>query len=597
MHSPMVGSKVTPWTHIPVPQQAAATRGQADIGAVKISYWDTGGSGEVIVLNHPKCQGSECFAYQQPALAGAGYRVIAWSRRGADRTPRGPDNDLSTAAADLRALLDKLGVERCHLVGVAEGAAVAAHFALENPQRAGALVLSGARLFVDEDDYRAMNERAWLAGTHHAEPHFFEVGSSYRGANGEGLKEWVALGKAAHPDEPFDKQPFGASPITWARLSKLAAPVMLLTGDSDHYSSAAHNRLFAQHLPNRELAVIDEAGTSSYWEQPDAFNGVVLDFLKRRGNGRSESPPRAAKSDLPWIVPLSSRAPMPDIVSGPVKTWNAVPVPAQVPATEGYADTKPVKIWYWDTGGPGEPLVFCHPWSQGSECWKYQQPVFAKAGYRVIALSARGFYKTEKGPQDDVGSSSDDLHQLIELLGIDRFHLVGCAAGGCTTISYALNHPERLYSLTLSGTILLPEEQDYKTFRSNLDAAKPGVKTGVPTDFREVGASYRAGNAEGYAQWQAKQEEAHAMSGWYLTQPWGAVRDFQTFSKMTVPTLLQTGDTDMSAPPSLMRLFMRHFPNCELRVLKEAGHAVYWEQPETFNASIMDFIRRHGAKT
>lgn len=596
MHNPTAASaRVAPWTKIPVPQQVAATRGMADIGVLKLAYWDTGGTGEVIVLNHPKCQGSACFPYQQPAFAGAGYRVIAWSRRGAAETSRGPENDPSTAAADLCALLDHLGVDKCHLLGVAEGAAVAMHFALEQPMRVGCLILSGARLFVDEDDYRAMNQRAWLAGTHHAETHFFEVGSSYRGANGEGLKAWVELGKAAHPDEPFDAQPFGAKPLTWARLSQLAAPVMLVTGDSDHYSSAAHNRLFAQHLRNRELAVIDEAGSSSYWEQPDAFNAVTLDFLKRHRAGRSDPPPSVPRSDVPWIVPLSSRAPLPKIIAGPVRTWDALPVPAQVPATEGYADTKPVKIWYWDTGGPGEPIVFCHPWSQGSECWKYQQPVFAKAGYRVIALSARGFYKTEKGPQDDVGSSSEDLHQLIELLGIDRFHLVGCAAGGCTVISYALNHPERLYSLILSGTILLPDEAEYKQFRSNLDAAKPGVNAGVPTDFREVGASYRAGNAEGYAQWQKHQEEAHAMSGWYLTQPWGAVRNFQTFAKMTVPTLLQTGDTDMSAPPSLMRLFMQHFPNCEMRVLKEAGHALYWEQPQAFNASVMDFVKRHGA--
>lgn len=597
MHSPVVARPhVAPWTHVPVPQQAESTRGFADIGPLKLSYWDTGGTGDVIVLNHPKCQGSECFAYQQPVFAAAGYRVIAWSRRGADKTPRGPQDDPSTAAADLRALLDVLGIEKCHLLGVAEGAAVAAHFALENLARVDCAVLAAARLFVDEDDHRAMNARAWLAGTHRAESHFFEVGSSYRGANSEGLKRWVELGEAAYPDGAFDAQPFGAETLTWTRLAQLTAPVLLLTGDSDHYSSAAHNRSFAQHLRNRELAVIDEAGSSAYWEQPEAFNAAVLDFLQRRGNGRAEPPPATSQSDVPWIVPLSSRAPMPKIVTGPVTTWDVVPVPEQMPVSEGYANTKPVKLWYWDTGGKGEPIVFCHPWSQGADCWQYQQPVFAKAGYRVIALSARGFHNTEIGPKDDPGSSSEDLHQLIELLGIKRFHLVGCAAGGCTTISYAVNHPDRLYSLTLSGTILLPDEAEYKKFRSNLDAAKPGADANVPTDFREVGASYRAGNPEGYAQWQALQEEAHKRSGWYLTQPWGAVRNFETFAKMKVPTLLQTGDTDMSAPPSLLRLFMQHFPNCEIRVLKEAGHALYWEQPKAFNASIMEFIARNSER-
>ncbi len=78
--------------------------------------------------------------------------------------------------------------------------------------------------------------------------------------------------------------------------------------------------------------------------------------------------------------------------------WVAIPVPPQAPAFEGYADIEPVKLWYWDTGGEGEVIVLNHPWSQAAECWKYQQPVFAKAGYRVIAWSRRGAGKTERGP-------------------------------------------------------------------------------------------------------------------------------------------------------------------------------------------------------
>lgn len=584
----------TPWTNIPVPEQAAATSGRIDIGAVECFYWDTGGPGEAVVLNHPNCQGSACWAYQQPVFSAAGYRVIAWSRRGTDTTARGPENDSSAAADDLRALLDRLGIETCHLLGVAEGAAVAMHFALENPSRVRSAIMSNARLFVEEDDYRAMNERACLAENHHAEPHFFELGPSYRGANREGLDEWIARSAAAHPNGAFGKQSLGAKPVTWARVKQLDTPVLLLTGDADHYSTSAHNRLFAQYLPNRELAVIDEAGASAYWEQPDAFNAVVLNFLDRHKAGRMDPPPLAAEPDVPWIVPLTSHAPMPRIVGGSVEVWNEIPVPEQVPAREGYADTKPVKLWFSDTGGSGEAVVFCHPWSQSNECWKYQQPVFAKAGYRVIGWSARGFFKTEKGPQDDVGSSAGDLHQLIDYFGIDRFHLIGCAAGGCTAISYALNHPERLHSLVLSGTILLPDEPAYKEFRGNLDAAPPTINTNIPVDFREVGASYRAGCPERYEEWRALGARAHPV-GWYLTQPWGAERNFKRFSEMPVPTLLQTGDTDMSSPPSLMRLYMQHFPNCELRVLKEAGHASYWEQPEAFNASVLDFVFRHGA--
>jgi len=580
-----------------MPAQWAAREGLADIGSAQLWYWDTGGEGEIIVLNHSATQSAQCWSYQQPALAAGGYRVIGWSRRGAGPSSAGGDG---TAADDLRALLDIVGVESCHLLGVAEGSAVAVHFALEHPERVRSLILSGSRLFLEEEDYRAMNRRAWLPDDHGALPHFYELGPAYRGGNGDGMRTWASLSEQAHPagvsvSQSGGAQPWGRAPLTWRRLLTLDKPVLLLTGDADHYCSASHNRLVAQHLLRRELAVIAEAGNASYWEQPGAFNATVIGFLDRQCGSASEPPPAPIAPQGPWSEPYCSVAFPPPVTGGEVAIWDAVPVPEQVPATEGYAETSPVRIWHWDTGGDGEAIIFCHPWSQSSECWKYQQPFFAERGYRVIGWSQRGFYKSDKGPADDVGSSADDLHQLINYLGVERFHLVGCAAGGCTAAAYAVMHPERLYSVTFSGSILLPDEPEFGAIIGNLAAAPPGVKTNIPVDFREVGASYRAGNPEGYVAWQALETLAHP-DGWYLTQPWGADRNWATFGEVDVPVLLQTGDTDMSGTSTLLRLYTQKFPNCELRVLREAGHAAYWEQPVAFNASLWDFIGRNGRR-
>ena len=128
--------------------------------------------------------------------------------------------------------------------------------------------------------------------------------------------------------------------------------------------------------------------------------------------------------------------------------WIKIPVPEQAPmAFEGYAETEPVKLWYWDTGGDGEVIVLNHPWSQSSECWKYQQPFFAAQGYRVIAWSRRGAYRTEVGPLDNLGTSAGDQKALLDYLGIEKCHMVGCAAGGVTAINFALEYPERLHTL------------------------------------------------------------------------------------------------------------------------------------------------------
>ena len=70
-----------------------------------------------------------------------------------------------------------------------------------------------------------------------------------------------------------------------------------------------------------------------------------------------------------------------------VDPMGPVPIPEQVPAKEGMAALPDTNLGYWDTGGTGEPVVFLHPASGSALIWLYQQPVFAKAGYRVIAYS------------------------------------------------------------------------------------------------------------------------------------------------------------------------------------------------------------------
>jgi len=129
-------------------------------------------------------------------------------------------------------------------------------------------------------------------------------------------------------------------------------------------------------------------------------------------------------------------------------------IPEQVPAKEGMAELPSTRLGYWDTGGAGEPIVLLHPASGSALIWLYQQPVFAKAGYRVIAYSRRNYYNSDVAPADNPGTASEDLQNLIEFFRLDKFHLVSSAAGGSVAADYALSHPERLVSLTVSSNNL-----------------------------------------------------------------------------------------------------------------------------------------------
>jgi hypothetical protein len=105
-----------------------------------------------------------------------------------------------------------------------------------------------------------------------------------------------------------------------------------------------------------------------------------------------------------------------------------VPIPEQVSAKEGIAELPGTRLWHWDTGGNGEPVVFLHPATGSALIWLYQQPTFAKAGYRVIAYSRRNHYNSDLAPDDNPGTGSEDLHNLIEFLGLEKFHAVSSAA-------------------------------------------------------------------------------------------------------------------------------------------------------------------------
>ena len=65
------------------------------------------------------------------------------------------------------------------------------------------------------------------------------------------------------------------------------------------------------------------------------------------------------------------------------------------------------------------------------------------------------------------------------------------------------------------------------------------------------------------------------------------------FEQIRTPALLLTGGADMMAPPALMKILASHIPNAEFLVVPNAGHSVYWEEPELFDGTVLNFIRKH----
>jgi pimeloyl-ACP methyl ester carboxylesterase len=264
-----------------------------------------------------------------------------------------------------------------------------------------------------------------------------------------------------------------------------------------------------------------------------------------------------------------------------------VPIPEQVPAKEGMAELPSTRLGYWDTGGAGEPIVLLHPASGSALIWLYQQPVFARAGYRVIAYSRRNYYNSDLAPADNPGTASEDLENLIEFLRLEKFHLVSSAAGGSVAADYALSHPERLLSLTVSSNNLAAAN-------GYIAEAAAKIRTkewdDLPRWFRELGPSYRAANPAGVQKWIELNHKSETGKG--ARQKLVNVVSPEKLETLRVRTLLMTGAADMFTSPSIMRMIARHVPDNEVVIAPECGHSIYWEQPEFFNRAVLGFIGR-----
>ena len=69
--------------------------------------------------------------------------------------------------------------------------------------------------------------------------------------------------------------------MTYARLETMQVPVLDIAGEADLLSPPALMRLLVAHLPGSQFVTIPEAGHAAFWEQPERWNRLVLDFLDR----------------------------------------------------------------------------------------------------------------------------------------------------------------------------------------------------------------------------------------------------------------------------------------------------------------------------
>jgi pimeloyl-ACP methyl ester carboxylesterase len=256
---------------------------------------------------------------------------------------------------------------------------------------------------------------------------------------------------------------------------------------------------------------------------------------------------------------------------------------------DGYVEVGGARLYYVDTGGSGQPVVFLHAATGSTDAWENQVRAVVGAGYRFIAFDRRGWGKTVVEPGGPVGTAPDDLLALVDKLGIDKFHLVATAGGGFVALDFAVSYQQRLRSLVIANSIMQVQDADYQALLARI---RPAQFNALPEDFKELGPSYRAANPDGVARWLAL-EKAARPNGAPMAQPTKNRVTFALVEQLWVPILFLAGGADLFAPPPVMRQVAAHVKGSEFRVFPEVGHSTAWEAPDEFNAAVLGFLAQH----
>lgn len=229
------------------------------------------GDGDPVVLLHGGLSGGDSWQAQQPALAGAGYRVYVPDRRGHGRSPDIPGPlSYQVMADDTVGYLAQVVGRPAHLVGWSDGAVVALLAAQQRPGLVASLVLIG----------QYYNSAGRIPGG---------LQDVLLTANPEVMKFLRASYDPVSPDGPdhfpvvYDKtmQMYRTEPeIDLATLATVPAPALVLQGDRDEVT-LDHSAAVARALPRGRLAVLPGSHLLPV-ESPDLVNAVILAFLSGR---------------------------------------------------------------------------------------------------------------------------------------------------------------------------------------------------------------------------------------------------------------------------------------------------------------------------
>jgi proline iminopeptidase len=267
--------------------------------------------------------------------------------------------------------------------------------------------------------------------------------------------------------------------------------------------------------------------------------------------------------------------------------------------------------------GAGDEVVMCLNGGPGLPCDYLREPhaCLADHGYRVVAYDQLGCGASDK-PSDPtlwtIERYAAEVEAVRQALGLSRIHLLGQSWGGWLSIEYAVTYPLNLKTIILENTC-----GDMPHLVSQLDQLRAALGPETVAMMQQHGAEgsehpeYQAAitilnyrHVCRLREWPAPLRRS--IEGWnqeiyrFMQGPnefvyTGNLKDWNRIPDMpriTAPALITVGKYDELGPACALR--MKHaLPNAELVVFPNSSHTPFYEEPEAYNAVLLDFLGRH----